>query len=66
MGGGGCAKRGFRNRQFSYRFEGKNENVFQKSSDWLLLVRKGGHNVLQEPSDWLPFWGNDKRCCGIV
>ena len=24
------------------------------------------HNVLQEPSDWLPFWGNDKRCCGIV
>ena len=40
--GGLCAKRVFRNRQFSYRFEGKDENVFQKSSDWLLLVWKGG------------------------
>ena len=63
-GWGGCVlKIGFRNRQFGYSFEGKDENVCLESSDWLLLVRKGGHNVLQESSDWLPFWSNDKRCC---
>ena len=44
-------KIGFRNRQFGYSFEGKDENVCLESSDWLLLVRKGGHNVLQESSD---------------
>ena len=56
-------KVGFRNRQFGYSFEGKDENVCLESSDRLLLVRKGGHNVLQESYDWLPFWSNDKRCC---